>query len=250
MFGFKRSAARKNPRGAPTSPKLRWDLHAHLLPGVDDGVRTMEDALHAVRALQTLGYRASVLTPHIYRDLYPNTRATLEPVFAQLRVALQDAGIEHELHLAAEYFADEHLIELVEREPLLSFGPASAPYVLIEYPYTSEPFLWADALSALLRKGYTPVLAHIERYRFVTQAPDLWLERFSQFGVKIQCNIGSLVGQYGPEPVEFARRMRNSRLPTFWGTDIHRPSQVEKFITPGLTHLTELGELNPTLRPA
>jgi len=215
---------------------------------VDDGVRTMDDALDAIRALQHLGYRASVLTPHIYRDLYPNTRATLDPVLANLRAALATAGIAHEVHMAAEYFADEHFIELVEREPLLSFGPVEKRFVLIEYPYTSEPLLWADALSALLRKGYTPVLAHIERYRFVTQAPDVWLDRFAQFGVIIQCNIGSLVGQYGPSSFEFARRMRDSRLPTFWGTDLHRTSQVEKFITPGLTHLTELGELNPALR--
>lgn len=247
MLGFIRRAARKNPRGTPSTPTLKWDLHAHLLPGVDDGVRTMDDALEAIRALQALGYRASVLTPHVYRDLYPNTREKLEPVLADLRAALAAAGIDHELHMAAEYFADEHLIELIEKEPLLSFGPESAPMVLIEYPYTSEPLLWADALSALVRKGYTPVLAHIERYRFVVQAPEVWLDRFAQFGVKIQCNIGSLVGQYGPHSFEFARRMRDSRLPTFWGTDLHRASQVEKFITPGLTHLTELGELNPTL---
>jgi len=248
MLGFIRRVARKNSAGSPSTPVLYWDLHAHLLPGVDDGVRTMDDALEAIRALQTLGYRGSVLTPHVYRDLYPNTRATLEPVLVGLRTALAEAGIEYQLRMAAEYFADEHLVELVEREPLLSFGSETAPMVLIEYPYTSEPLLWADALSALARKGYTPVLAHIERYRFVVQAPELWLDRFAQFGVKLQCNIGSLVGQYGPHAFEFARRMRDRRLPTFWGTDIHRASQVAKFITPGLTHLTEVGELNPMLR--
>lgn len=207
----------------------------------------MDDALEAIRALQALGYRGSVLTPHIYRDLYPNTPAMLEPVLRNLRAALALAGIEYRLHMAAEYFADEHLLQLLEREPLLSFGPSDAPHVLIEYPYTSEPLLWADALSALIRNGYTPVLAHIERYRFVVQAPELWLNRFAQFGVKVQCNIGSLVGQYGREPLEFARRMRDQGVPTFWGTDLHRASQVAKFITPGLTHLTELDELNHAL---
>lgn len=247
MFGFLRKAPRKNPPGSPATPELRWDLHAHLLPGVDDGVRTLDEALDAIRALRALGYRASVLTPHIYRDVYPNSRATLEPALASLRDALADADIDHELHLAAEYFADEHLIDLVEREPLLTFGPPDARCVLFEYPYTSEPLLWADAVTALRRKGYTPVLAHVERYRFVTHAPDLWLERFAQLGVKLQCNIGSLVGQYGERAQTLARRARDEGLATFWGTDLHRPSQVEKFITPGLTHLTELGALNSTL---
>lgn len=248
MLGFTRKTPRKHPPGTRVQPEVWWDLHCHLLPGVDDGVRTIDEAVEAIRAVQTLGYRASVLTPHIYHGLYPNTRATLERALAELRAALAAAGIDHPLHLAAEYFADEHLIALIEREPLLAFGPRSAPHVLVEYAYLSEPLLWADALSALLRKGYTPVLAHIERYRFVVQAPELWLARFAELGVRIQCNIGSLAGQYGPEAFHFARRMRDQRVPTFWGTDLHRPGQVGKFIAPGLTHLTEIGEVNPTLR--
>lgn len=249
MFGFVRRAARKN-RDDISSPALCWDLHSHLLPGVDDGVKTMDESVAAITALRGLGYRGSVLTPHVYKGLYPNTRATLEPAFSELKAELQRIGIEYELHMAAEYFADEHFLELVEREPLLAFGPAHAPHVLVEYPYVSEPLLWADALSGLLRKGYTPVLAHIERYRFVLQAPKLWLGRFAQLGVKIQCNIGSLVGQYGPEAQHFAKLMRDGGVATFWGTDLHKPKQVAGYIGPGLTHLTELGQLNPTLSEA
>jgi tyrosine-protein phosphatase YwqE len=245
MFGFKRGAARKVPRGARATPDLHWDLHAHLLPGIDDGVRTMEEALEAVRALHALGYRGGVLTPHVYRGLYPNTRETLEPAIAELRAAIATAGVDFAVQLAAEYFADEHLIELAGSEPLLSFGDR---FVLFEYPYSAEPLLWADVLTTLVRNGYVPVLAHIERYRFVCDAPDVWLERFAQFGVKIQCNIGSLVGQYGTHARELARRMRDERLASFWGTDLHRPTQVEKFIRPGLSHLTELEALNGALR--
>lgn len=244
MFGLLRRG-RKAQAGA-THPALHWDLHAHLLPGVDDGVRTMDDALESIRALQALGYRASVLTPHIYHELYPNTRTTLEPVFAALQNALQEVGVEHGLHLAAEYFVDEHFIKLVEDRALLSFGPR-AGFVLVEFPYQSEPLLWADALSALVRNGYTPVIAHIERYRFVVRAPEVWLDRFAQFDAKIQCNLGSLVGQYGPEASQFARRMLQQRLPTFWGTDLHRAKQVAHFVAPALGYVAELGELNAAL---
>lgn len=243
-----RGFLRKAPRAGSLPPRVSWDLHAHLLPGVDDGVRTMDEALEAIRALQSLGYRGSVLTPHVYHGLYPNSRDKLEPVLAALRSAVAEAGIDHQIRMAAEYFADEHLIRLVDREPLLTFGDDSAPLVLIEYPYASEPLLWADVLSALVRKGYTPVLAHIERYHFVTQAPDVWLERLRQFPIKIQCNIGSLAGQYGAEAFRFARHIRDRGLSTFWGTDLHRPSQVEKFIAPGLTHLGEVGALKRAAR--
>jgi tyrosine-protein phosphatase YwqE len=247
MFGFRRGAARRIPRGAKATPELNWDLHAHLMPGVDDGVRTMDEALEAVRGLVALGYRGGVLTPHVYRGLYPNTRETLEPVVETLRAAIAASGIDFAVQLGAEYFADEHLIDLAEREPLFSFGSETTRFVLLEYPYSAEPLLWADVLTSLVRNGYVPVLAHIERYRFVCDAPDVWLERFAQFGVKIQCNIGSLVGQYGARALELARRMRDERLASFWGTDLHRPTQVDKFIRPGLTHLTELGALNVQL---
>lgn len=245
MFGFIRRTARS---GGPATPQLKWDLHAHLLPGVDDGVKTMEDAVEAIRALQALGYRASVLTPHVYHDLYPgNCEAIFAPVLTDLKSALSQAGIEHELKLAAEYFGDEHFLKLVEREPLLSFGSESERFVLVEFPYTSEPLLWADVFSAIIRHGYTPVLAHIERYRFVILDPETWLARFREFGVKLQCNIGSLAGQYGRESFEFARRMRNEQAATFWGTDLHRPKQVASYIVPGLTHLSDLGVLNQKL---
>jgi tyrosine-protein phosphatase YwqE len=251
MFGWKRKVAKKLPKGAATTPRLGWDLHAHLLPGVDDGAKTIADSLDSVRALYALGYRASVVTPHVYKGVYPNTRATLDPALAELRAGIAAAGIDYQIHMAAEYFADEHLIELAARdEPLLTFG-GDRKLVLFEFPYSTEPLLWADAITMLVRRGYEPVLAHIERYRFVTSDPDTWLDRFAQFGVKLQCNIGSLAGQYGPEAEALARRILDEDRATFWGTDLHRARQIAAYVTPGLTHLTSLaGELNAVLRPA
>src|SRR5690606_2767460 len=146
----------------------------------------------------------------------------LEPVVEALRDRLQDEGLDHPLHLAAEYFADERLLALIEREPLLGFGPDSRR-VLIEFAYGCEPLFWADILTALIRHGYTPVIAHVERYRFVTQNPEPWLDQLSRFPLEFQSNIGALAGQYGREPFEFAHRLLAKNLPTYWGTDLHRP---------------------------
>lgn len=247
MFGFKRGQPRIAGTAAHSSPRVSWDIHAHIIPGVDDGVRTVAEAVETITALRAIGYVGSIVTPHIYRGVYANTRQSLLTAAASFREELRTLHIDYGIELAAEYFADEHLIELVEREELLSFG-RERRYVLIEFPYSVEPLLWADALTALLRKQYTPVVAHIERYHFVCEQPALWLERFRKFNVAIQCNIGSLVGQYGKYAFELARQMRDQRIATFWGTDVHRPSQVAKFVRTGLTHLTELGELNTDLQ--
>jgi tyrosine-protein phosphatase YwqE len=213
---------------------LGWDLHAHLIPGVDDGVKTTEEALESILSLQRLGYSGCVLTPHIYKEVHNNCTATLRPAFDRLHAAVQQRGIDFGLILAAEYFADDHLVRLAQTEPLLSFGPASRRYVLIEYPYIGEPLAWADPLSAVTRAGYIPVIAHPERYRYFVSEPDRWLDRFGPYAVQYQCEIGSLGEQYGPTCLKMAKALLKARIPTFWGTDLHRPSHIERFIVPGL----------------
>jgi tyrosine-protein phosphatase YwqE len=96
-----------------------------------------------------------------------------------------------------------------------------------------------DVLTTLSRAGYQPVLAHVERYRYVEQDPSAWLPQIERSGAWLQCDIGSLVGQYGAQPQAFARRLLDRALPTFWGTDLHRTAQLERYIVPGLAWLTK-----------
>jgi tyrosine-protein phosphatase YwqE len=78
------------------------------------------------------------------------------------------------------------------------------------------------------------VLAHVERYRYVQLERSLWLSRLERSGTWLQCDIGSLVGQYGPHPQALARWLLDQALPTLWGTDLHRVAQLERYIMPGL----------------
>ncbi len=91
--------------------ELKWDVHSHVVPGVDDGAPDMEAALEMVRGMHDLGYSGMVVTPHIMSDLYPNRRKTLEPSFEALQLAVKAEGIEMQLRLAAEYLLDQELME-------------------------------------------------------------------------------------------------------------------------------------------
>jgi tyrosine-protein phosphatase YwqE len=216
-----------------------WDFHCHLLPAVDDGLRSLEETRAAIAGLSALGYRGAVLTPHIYPGVYDNTSARLRASFRLLQQAVDDTFT---LRLAAEYFADEALLAAIDRDDVLYLELGSQKIVLVEFPALMPAPAGMDALLRLRSAGYQPVLAHVERCCYVRQEQALWLRRLEHSGVWLQCDIGSLTGQYGPEPQSFARRLLDSELPALWGTDLHRVGQVDRYIAPGLALLAKSGQ--------
>ncbi len=85
------------------------------------------------------------------------------------------------------------------------------------------------------------MIAYVERYRYVQLEPTAWLEEIQNTGARLQCDIGSLSGQYGTQPQAFARGLLDRALPTFWGTDLHRTTQLARYFVPGLAKLRQHG---------
>lgn len=225
-------------------PSLGWDFHCHLIPGVDDGVRSLEEARQAIDGLRHLGYCGGVVTPHIYAGVYDNSSANLRAAFEQFRIRVdRDYG----LRLAAEYHATDEFVDLVSDGDLLFLPLTDRRLVLVEFPYMMPAPRGMDAIGALVRAGYQPVLAHVERYRYIQDDPDMWLTRISRFDTWVQCNIGSLGGMYGKGPRTFARHLLAQGVPVIWGTDLHRPRQIDRYIVAGLQSLGGLDRLNTLL---
>lgn len=224
------------PDGARLAPA--WDFHCHLLPAVDDGLRSLEETQAAIAAMRSLGYRGAVLTPHIYPGVYDHTPARLREAFQSLRQEIE-AGFT--LHLAAEYFADVALLRAIEQNDILYLELGGQKIVLVEFPTLMPSPAGMDVLLQLRRAGYQPVLAHVERYRYVQLEQSLWLPRLERSGAWLQCDIGSLAGQYGPHPQAFARWLLDQELPTLWGTDLHRVAQLARYVAPGLATLAKSG---------
>ncbi len=225
-------------------PALGWDFHCHLLPGVDDGVRSLAESREAITGLRALGYHGAVITPHIYAEVFDNTADDLREAFESFREAI-DPG--YALRLAAEYHTTDALFGLIEAGDLLYLPLAGERLVLAEFPFLMSAPRGIEALTALVQAGYRPVLAHVERYRYIQHDPEPWLERLQALGVWLQCNVGSLVGMHGPAPQAFARQLLQRELPVIWSTDLHRPRQIQRYIAPGLRQLSHLGRLNARL---
>lgn len=182
---------------------LHTDLHCHLIPGVDDGVNSLEEALEMIDRLRTLGYKRSILTSHIYSDLYPNSRESLTPGFEQLRTAVAEKFPDYSLHLAAEYFTDAHFAACIASDDLLWFPGRDADEnpvkcVLFEFGFHEAPMQAHDIVFQLQLAGYQPVLAHVERYPYWHGNP-AELEELHERGVWLTLNAASLAGAYGPE---------------------------------------------------
>ena len=212
------------------------DWHCHILPGVDDGIRTMDSALEVLAYYEETGIREVWLTPHIMEDV-PNTPAALRQRFAELKSAYEaqpstapeassSAGAPKiRLHLAAENMIDTLFDRRLEASDILTIGgPQDIPgqegeTLLVETSYFSPPMAFEDTLVEIQMKGLHPLLAHPERYVYME---DREYERLKVTGVRFQLNLMSLVGMYGNTAADKASYLLQAGMYDYFGSDLHR----------------------------
>ncbi|MDE6753113.1 MAG: capsular biosynthesis protein [Muribaculaceae bacterium] len=195
------------------------DYHSHILPGVDDGVKTMEESLTILQAFEELGVKKVWLTPHIMED-YPNKTEDLRRRFAEFRKEWKG---KVDLGLAAEHMLDSLFEQRLEANDLLPIGD-EGNHLLIETSYYTPPYGMDDMIEAIFSKGYFPILAHPERYRYMEEKD---YRNLKDRGVKLQLNYLSLVGGYGEQAKKKAEWLLSQKMINFWGSDIHRFSHIK-----------------------
>jgi protein-tyrosine phosphatase len=210
------------PRKKITTPidfsQIAVDMHSHLIPGIDDGSKSMNDTLVMLEKFEKLGYKKIITTPHIYSDYYKNTQEIILKGLKDVQKAARNHGLSIEIEAAAEYYCDEHFLELIERKELLTIG---GKYVLMEFPFLSEMTNWKQFVFAVSSTGYTPIIAHFERY-FYWHKDQSIIQEMKELGAKIQLNINSLTGHYGSEVKQQAELLIRKELVDFVSSDCHR----------------------------
>lgn len=199
------------------------DLHSHLLPGIDDGVESIEAAIEVIKGFENLGYKKLITTPHIMYDFYRNSPDNILPILDDLRKAMDEEGLNIKLEAAAEYYLDEHFVALIDAdEPLLTFGDK---YILFELSFMSKPLTLREAIFKLQTKGYKPVLAHAERYLYYHKDFED-LKEVKQTGVFFQLNLLSLAGYYSKPVKQMANKLVAQGMIDFIGSDCHNANQL------------------------
>ncbi|DAB40729.1 MAG TPA: capsular biosynthesis protein [Sulfurovum sp. UBA12169] len=213
---------KKRKAGKPVTA-VRVDVHSHLIPGIDDGAQNMQESLALLGAMQSLGYEKVITTPHVMADAYGNTKESIQKGLGLLQKEAQKSGLTIQIEAAAEYYLDEGLLSLIEKDELLLVG---GEYLLFETSYTHRPNGLERVIFEILAAGYKPLLAHPERYRYI-QEPHEEYSRLKALGVFFQLNINSLGGYYGKGAKKAAEFLCKEGMVDFLGSDAHHQKHTD-----------------------
>ena len=194
------------------------DLHSHILPGLDDGARDLEDALEIARTAAEDGITAIAATPHVRED-YPTTADAMENGVRQLRNAIEREGIDLELLPGGEISIEQ--LDRLSKDELRRFGLGGNPkYLLIETPYSDWPLSFGEIVFRLGAAGMTAVIAHPERNATV-QADIAKVADLVRAGALVQVTAASLDGRLGSRARSCARKLIEAELVDMVGSDAH-----------------------------
>lgn len=216
MFSFFKNKKSTEP-GSSYFP-LRTDMHSHILPGIDDGSPDVETSISLIKGLMELGVTRSIATPHIIGDLYRNDSNTINAALKILQDELRKQEINFQVSAAAEYMLDSYFFELLnDKVKLLTIQDN---IILTEFSYASLPEDPGKMSFAIIMEGYSPILAHPERYPYYYSNYKMY-HHLADLGFLLQVNLLSLTGYYGKEAYKVAQYLLKNDLVSYVGTDMH-----------------------------
>ncbi len=202
------------------------DIHNHILPGIDDGAKHINESIILINKLKDLGISEFIPTPHVMQDFYPNTDETIGNAYELLLEHLSPNTLANiTVNPAAEYMLDHHFEDVILEERNLF--TLKGNYVLVELSYFQAPINLEDLIFKIKTYGYLPVLAHPERYTFYHNKLDYY-KKLKSLGCFFQLNLLSLSEHYGKSVEKIANYLLEEGLIDFTGTDVHHENHIQK----------------------
>ncbi|MBQ9017742.1 hypothetical protein IJ118_01620 [Candidatus Saccharibacteria bacterium] len=196
------------------------DLHSHILPGIDDGAKTLADGVEVVRELAAAGVNDIVATPHyIEETIYTSPRKQNLKLIRELRKALAAAGVRVNIYLGNEIYINGEILKLLAAGEISPM--AGSKHLLVELPMDGDFPNWEDILLALIQAGHQVILAHPERYASVQKDYGI-VDDLVDMGVLLQCNLGSFAGHYGKRAKKTVEKLARDKRIFAMGSDAHR----------------------------
>jgi protein-tyrosine phosphatase len=210
------------------------DLHAHLLPEIDDGPQTLDEALEMLRVAQADGISKIVATPHILGQLNEDKCRVIEEKFEELKIAAQQDGLSIELHLAVEAFVTPDFSSLLKLE-CGTYG-GRKKFLLMEFSFTDLPLGYDQIIRNILKTGAIPLIAHPERNDKIINNL-IHAKKMFEAGALLQVTAGSILGEFGRKVQKVALEMLENDLIYVIASDAHsaerRPpvlSEAKKYV--------------------
>ena len=203
--------------------RLKTDVHSHLIPGIDDGAKSMYDSIALIEKFVSLGYKKIITTPHMIQDRYDNSHEKIIKGLIEVRQELQKRSINIEIEAAAEYYIDEQFENLLYNRKLLTF---SDNYILFEMSYVCKPKKLYDLVLEMKIAGYKPILAHPERYYFMNIDRKIY-EELKDMGVFFQVDLLAFTSYHSVDIQKSALWLCNRGMIDFVGSDAHKMKHLD-----------------------
>lgn len=243
-----------NPKNTLTSifPDNFVDIHAHLLHGIDDGAKNMEESMAMIKRMYSYGIKNFITTPHIMEGIWENTPSGIHQKLGEIANRLKKEGLQDvTIRAAAEYMLDSNFEQLLKEKKLLTLKDN---IILVELSYQSVPFNLYELLFQIQMAGYKPLLAHPERYSYFHNNYKEY-QKLKDVGCAFQLNLLSLSNYYGNQVQRTATKLLKDNMFDFVGTDTHHLRHLDylekitntktlKLVSPLLQNNLFFGEKN------
>ena len=229
------------------------DVHCHILYGIDDGSKTLDESIEMIKKMKDIGFTDIIITPHyIEGTSYMANNKEKTKLFNNIKRILKKENIDINLYLGNEVFVYNNMYEGIISGDIKTLNDSK--YLLMEVPFEQEINNLEDYLFKLITKGIIPVLAHPERYKFLQEQPGKIIH-LKEMGVLFQGNYASIIGRYGKSAKKLLKIYLKQGYINFLGSDIHHENgsfyenfekmkkKIIKII--GKDKFIELSETNP-----
>lgn len=201
------------------------DIHNHILPGIDDGARTIEDSIAIIKAFAEFGVSRFIATPHIMYDYYPNNLKTITNSLSILNLELgKQSSADVSIEAAAEHMIDSNFGLLLEQKEVM---PLKKNYLLIEMSYLQPSINFEESIQQIAANRFFAILAHPERYIYLQKRAKKY-ESYKKKGILFQLNLLSLSEYYRKDVQQTAFKLLTEGLIDYVASDVHSLAQIEK----------------------
>ncbi|UYW00520.1 histidinol phosphatase [Flavobacterium agricola] len=198
-------------------PTEYTDIHSHIMHNIDDGAKNPEDSALLINTLLEIGTKNIISTPHTSTHIWNNSPEIIVKKREELNNIIPDLLTKSNFKVASEYLLDDSFLTLLENKQVLTYKDN---HILVEFSYFNVPLNYQNIFFEIQLNGYQPILAHPERYSYFNNHPEVF-EAIRKSGVKLQLNLLSLVGYYGPDVMKMADELLKRNLYDFTGSDLH-----------------------------
>lgn len=198
------------------------DCHSHILYGIDDGAKTIEDSIEILKNLSNIGFEEIILTPH-YKNAYHANNKIKQEKYEILKKKIKEENINLKLYLANEVRITSNILELIEKNEIKLLGN----YLFLELPFNTKIHNLERLIFELQTEDINIILVHPERYSYLTEKD---LKQLIDLDIMFQINYESIIGFYGLKSKRRVKYLLKNRMVNFIGTDIHRSEQLNEKI--------------------